>query len=730
MVFVRNMLIEWQVDDGNVRIDRVLYLNPSTRQMVTICVMNQRELWVVREYAEIEEAIAAGKAVILDKDPYMLLDKSEQELSPAERKLRDKAWSAIAYLFENGDSNIFDPAQRGRLIAEAAIRAGTTRRVIYKYLRRYMQGGLRKNALLPHFEQCGAPGREKPCGEKKRGRRSKLEQQQNRAIGINVDAAVREKFRRGYKKYYLKENGPTLRATFQATLEDFFRTDYEMQQGVLRCKLPPPEKRPSFWQFRYWVNKERKISSEIIARQGHRTYNGKYRPLIGNSSKMAIGPGSLYMIDATITDYYLVNSFDPTRLLGRAVFYKVVDLLTWTIAGIDIGFNNASKLGAMLAIYNATRDKVAYCADHGVPIKPYEWPHKFVPEGLLADRGELLSDNADNIVGGLDLPVYNTPPYRGDLKYLVEQEFHRMNQRLLDLIPSAIYGKRERGDRDPRLDACLTPQMARQIAILDALDHNKNHRLSVKWLDAFMIEDQVERYPLDLWNWGMTYRAGHLRVMPDDLIRVNLLPQALATVTGHGICFNEMYYTCPTAEAEEWFVKARVRGMWDLPVVYDPRLPANIYLRLDNGRRLERCQRLERDEKFAGRDLEEIQDFFEGQQVLDQVAEFRKQDTTAELHDKVKDIVEPAQAAAKAARAGMSNNAFLKGMRENKQEAREEEAQENAWIFPADVTMTDAVFSNPEPDEESIEEIDALTDLFVDAIDLLEQITDEELSND
>ena len=604
MLLIKNMLIEWHGEGGEKRVERILYIDPITQQMSTICVTNLRELWVVQECAQVVAAVIEGKARVLDEDPYIRLDKPEHELSTIDLELRDKAWAAIRHLFENGASDIFDPRQRGRLIADAAKRATTTKMVIYKYIRRYLQGGMRKNALLPHFYACGAPGKEKPCGERKRGRPSKLSQDENQIIGINVDAQVREKFRRGYEKHYLKADEPNFKLAFQRTLEDFFRTEWVLEKGVLVQKLPPRENRP--------------------------TFNAKYRPLIGNTSKLAIGPGYLYMIDATPTDYYLVNSLDPRRLLGRAVFYKVVDVLTWTIVGVDVGLHNPSWLGAMLAIYNATRNKVEFCAEHGIEITWDEWPVNFLSEGLLADRGELKSDNADNLAGALDLPVFNTPPYRGDLKYLVEQEFHRTHQRLRNFIPSAFNATRKRGDRDPRLDACLTPREARQISILDALDHNKNFHLSVKWLDEFMIQDQVERYPLDLWNWGITHRAGHLRTMPADLIRANLLPQGTARVTGHGIQFKGMSYTCSTAEAEDWFVKARVRGSWELPIVFDPRLPETIYLRLDNGRRMERCQRLDRDDKFAGRDLEEIEDFVDGQQVLDQAAVYRRQDTDAE----------------------------------------------------------------------------------------------------
>jgi hypothetical protein len=62
--------------------------------------------------------------------------------------------------------------------------------------------------------------------------------------------------------------------------------------------------------------------------------------------------------------------------------------------------------------------------------------------------------------------------------------------------------------------------------------------------DSFMIADAVERYPLDLWNWGIRNCSGHLRTLPREIVRLNLLPRKQATITPQGIRFEpELYYT-------------------------------------------------------------------------------------------------------------------------------------------------------------------------------------------
>jgi hypothetical protein len=77
----------------------------------------------------------------------------------------------------------------------------------------------------------------------------------------------------------------------------------------------------------------------------------------------------------------------------------------------------------MLALENATLNKVAFCQEFGIQIDEADWPSHHLPEGILADRGELEGYNADNLVNALNVRVSNTPPYRADWKGIVERNF-------------------------------------------------------------------------------------------------------------------------------------------------------------------------------------------------------------------------------------------------------------------------------------------------------------------
>jgi putative transposase len=682
-----NMLVEWQTDGNDRRVDRVLWIDPTATNVVMIDIADNRALPVWRSYAEIESALVTTKVHILELDPYARLLCPESSLSENERRRRDESWSLIAPLVKEPGGEIFLPAERGPLVAAVAEHTGRTKRLIYGYLRRYWQSGQTKNALLPHFDRCGGKGKERSSSERKRGRPSTIGRATGQPTGINVDADIRERFHRGIRLFYENRAGRRLTQAYQLTLEKFFHTGYELRDGVLVPVLRPADELPTLSQFRYWYEKERNPAQAIAARKGQRRFETDHRAVLGDSTHMAFGPGSLYQIDATPGDIYLVSSLDPSRIIGRPVIYVVIDVFSRLIAGLGVSLEGPSWLSAMLALENATLDKVAFCAEYGISITEDEWPSHHLPEALLADRGELEGYNADNLVNALGVCVSNTAPYRADWKGIVEQNFRLSNEKLIHWLPGAVYQARQRGDADYRLDACLNLYQFRQLMIYCVLHHNNEHRMDWYRLDEFMIGDHVDPYPIDLWNWGVQNRVGHLRAMAQDVVRLNLLPQKEASVTRNGILFQGLHYGCDLALQEQWFVRARERGSWRLPVVYDPRKLDVIYLRLDHGQRVEPCYLHESDRTFCGHDWQDTLDYLELRKQASKSARTRQQQADAELHARIEHIVGPAKKQAEEARRGQSKRSRLAGIKDNRKAEREIERRDGAWqLAPEEVT--------------------------------------------
>ncbi len=705
--FCTNTLLEYRLNEGKTRTERILWIDPSGDLFVTIDIDRRNKhalpIWKTRE--EIKSALATGSANIAASDPWAVLllhedkpleDKRLEKRRIMRQKHRDRAWAAIEPLIKDKSGRLFDPHQRGELIADLARKgieedAKKERKgFIYDSLRRYWQGGQTKNALLPFFGECGATGKERVGKDHKLGRPSAQARIGNTPAGIILTDDVRSKLFRGYEEFYVSGKEKTLPNAHQRTLETYFST-LDVRDGPNGKKifvpiLLPADQLPSFLQLRYIHEKYDDLTRLLISREGERRFALRHRAILGESTHLAWGPGTLYQGDSTIGDIHLVSSRDRSRLIGRPVIYVIIDVVTRVIVGFSVSLQGPSWLGMMLALYNATVDKVAYCKEYGIDITEDMWPSHGLPEAILGDRGELEGYDSTNLVDSLDIDVSNTSPYRCDWKAICEQNFRIISDDVIHWKPGAVYTKRERGDKDYRLEACLTLPEFREMMIRCILKHNNHHRMDWYDMDEFMITDHVEPYPIDLWNWGVTHRTGHLRKKEDEVIQFKLLPREPGSVTEFGIYFKGVFYTCERAIKEQWFVKARNRGRMPVTVAYDPRKLDTIYLLDKEGKPLnkegkpEACELVERERaRYQGRDWFEILDYFELQKQAEEASRLRQYQAEAEFNAQIDSIVKHAQEKTAQATKGMSKAAHLNNIEGNRQNERDDEAEKYAW---------------------------------------------------
>lgn len=187
-----------------------MWIDPSETDVATIKILQPESLPIFQKYQDLQSAIISGKARILEVDPYASLLRSEKSIPEKYRQRRDKAWNAIEPLVQDQTGQIFYSYGRGKLLNEREKQTGITKKTIYKFLRRFWQRGLTKNALLPAYDKCGAKGKEREGSERKRGRPSKLTKVNKLPTGININVAIREKFNRGIRLFYEKTEGRTL----------------------------------------------------------------------------------------------------------------------------------------------------------------------------------------------------------------------------------------------------------------------------------------------------------------------------------------------------------------------------------------------------------------------------------------------------------------------------------------------------------------------------------------
>jgi hypothetical protein len=190
---------------------------------------------------------------------------------------------------------------------------------------------------------------------------------------------------------------------------------------------------------------------------------------------------------------------------------------------------------------------------------------------LMCDRGEYLS-KAASITGAKLIPCLSyAPPYRPDLKGLVEV-LHRIEKdRQYPFIPGAIDQRRAEFELrrfDPN-EAVLT--VREYVAYLHTIfaEYNltapRHHRL-----DAHMHAAGVFPSPAGLWRWGHEMGIGVRRNLPLSELITNLLPAEDARVTRQGIMFAGKEYRSDLVDQQQWTAHARNFGGWNISAHYFP----------------------------------------------------------------------------------------------------------------------------------------------------------------
>ena len=683
MTLYCNAIIEWVSEEDDLpRLDRILWMTPTAEDSVTFCLTTPTALPVWQKSCDLLAALRDKHAHMLNTDPFQPVYIAEEAIPPPHRARRNRAWELIESLVSRPYPEPFYSKIRGRFVRETTVRTGCSKKSLYTYLRRYWRGGQTKNALLPHYDRCGGRGKIRRCLETKRGRPNKAAQSLGCVTGINVTEDIQRKFHQGIRRFYDTAKTSTLRYAYERTLEKYFHEGFEYSQGTLIPRLPSHHQLPTFGQFAYWYKKTRDVTASLKARHGPRRFQLQHRAVLGDSTQQAWGPGSLYQIDATIADVYLVSTLDRTRIIGRPTLYLIVDTFSRLVAGFSVSLEAPSWTGAMLALENAATDKVVLAKTHGIAITEEEWPARHLPETLLADRGELIGHKADQLANALGIRVANTPAYRPDWKGIVERAFRTLNDTVIKALPGAVRHDRERGDADYRLEARLDLHQFRQILIHGILDHNCHHRLDQYPLTADLIHDQVEPYPVELWQWGIENRAGHLRTLSTERLRYALLPTETARVTAKGIRFRSLLYTCDRAMKEQWFTRARTYGTWSLPIAYDPRTANVIFVKSSSPNSYEPCTLLATQRTFQDRSWWELQDFFFMQTQQREAGHTKTLQGKATTRTRTDTIIAQAQAMVPTGKRHLSASARTNHIRTNRAEERERDRQQTRWQTP------------------------------------------------
>lgn len=675
MILSINELIQFNKDSETPRIERILWIDEGNIIAFTIDINSEEAFPTLRKVRELIEGLENGNLSRIENDPHIRL-LLEDDLDNKRKEIMEKAYKVISLIADKDhEPAVYYREHRGALIRQAMKTFNISKNMVYKYLRRYWQRGKSKAALIPDYDNSGGRGKEKAIGQKKRGRPKK--HPEISGIGINVDEASKRNFRIAINRYYHNEKENTLTTAYDLMIKDFYtgagNTIFDME--IL----------PSFEQFKYWYEKEKNIQKALIARKGEKKYKLQHRAILGRSDTETIGPGSMYQIDATIGDIYLVSRYNRNWIIGRPVIYVVIDVFSRMITGLYIGLEGPSWVGAMMALANAAADKVRCCDEYGISISEEMWPCHYMPQTILGDRGEMESKQVERLVDALHVKIQNTPPYRAEWKGIVEQYFKTINTHVKPLVPGFIdVDFRQRGGNDYRYDAKLDIYQFTQIIVRCVLHHNNEHWMTSYSKDEMMIADEVKPIPIELWKWGVANRSGILRTYHEDIIKLNLMPTDKATVTAKGINYKKMLYSCDKAIEEMWFEKARNNVTWKVDISYDPRNLDYIYIRTPDGRSFEKCYLLDKS-LYSNKTYDEIVYLMEYEKYQEKLQLGNTIQSKVDLLSDIEEIVKEAEHMTNSEQdKTISKTAKVKNIRQNRKVEKEQNRLQEAFELDKD----------------------------------------------
>lgn len=648
---------------------RILWISPEAEFVYWIGLKSSSRIPKKVETAILTSYFEGGRLIEYEES-----FSYPKELTSQEKEQRDRIWKMMekALLDEPG---IYDRRGRRSHLERIEKETGIKKQNLYAYLARYWKGGKTPNAFIPEYKKRGARGRQRVGTEKRLGRPSHTES----AFGKVLDENDFHNFEKAIKKYYLTRKELSFQATYEKMLSDSYSVAVKDNGDAEHWHLLPPGKVPSIRQFRYWYQKNRDLRTEIQKRKGDAKYELSSRSVLGKSDYGQMGPGSKYQIDATVGDIYLVSQFDRSNIIGRPVMYFVIDVFSRMVTGMYIGLEGPSWVGAMMAIANAASDKVAYCKEYGISIAAEEWPCYHIPAVILGDRGEMESKNADNLVSMLGIRIENAPPYRADLKGIIEQHFRTINSNATVFLPGRVKpDMAERGGKDYRLDAKLDIRQFTAIIIKCVLYYNNSHYMEFFEKSSRMMEAGVESVPLQLWNWGCRCCPGSLRVFSEEKVKLALMPTENASVTGKGVRFKGLYYSSQEMVDGLWFEKARSKGSYRLKVSYDPRDMGKIYAWDQESEIPLPCYLLDWEKKYTGKQLGEVQ--YEQEKEKREKKRHQAQETEAKINlgREIDSIIKDAEKLS-SMQENRPKSERLAGIRGNRKEEREQIRKQEAF---------------------------------------------------
>ncbi|WP_034408196.1 DDE-type integrase/transposase/recombinase [Comamonas thiooxydans] len=443
--------------------------------------------------------------------------------------------------------------------------------------------GLTATSLRIRHDRCGAPGKERllsPESSRQESGRKTAGQRLNKALYGTYGQAIQPGMSIAWRGIILHADKkietpkPSMRARFNRIITDHFAVakKFSPEGEIVDCPLKLGEY-PNYEQVKRVLTTDINWLEKVLEKTSAGHFKRSLRGMSSRSWEGVAGPGHLYAIDSTIGDIYLRSSINPAWIIGRPIVYIIVDVWSTAIVGFYVCLTGPSWDTAQVSLFNTVAAPELLGDLWGYEMRPSLFPAPTLPYALQCDRGEYLSKRAKATGMRLNLNLSYAPPFRPDLKGIVEVMHRILKNTQYNFLPGAMDARRAEYDlrRSNPAEATMTVrhymQYLHECFFLYNLTADRSHRL-----DAHMIAANVFPSPSGLWRWGHAMGIGYRKIQADAELISTLLPtSAKGRVSRSGVSFCGNAYCSDVVESEQWSTIARTSGQgWHIPVQYYP----------------------------------------------------------------------------------------------------------------------------------------------------------------
>lgn len=384
--------------------------------------------------------------------------------------------------------NLFSVKKAKRNNDAEAILLGVSRRWLREMLKAYLRSGRNKFSLVDH----------RKGNYRKRVPHSKdYENPKN-----DVDEILKYGL-----KMFVKYGKPG--QAYDAVLRQYFREPVEAPDGssVKMVTLPEEERSVSYKMLYNYIRKHTEDYS--CKGKDERDKQNNNRQLVGNSRTGVYELGQIVEADEMELGCYVVDQNDGETVLGKAVVYCMVEVLSGICIGAYVSLENNSMRGFQQVFLSLLEPHKNQTKGYNIDYDEEDWPSMIVPNEIRCDRGsEYMSKAYSKAMGELGIRNTPVPPGCGSLKGVVES-FNGLVQTYLkaQLKNNGYVEDKYRGGDLAKGAACLTLEEIRGLVYQSVILYNR--RVFEGLIDKKYVDNNVSPTPKGIFAYEKAHgRAG------------------------------------------------------------------------------------------------------------------------------------------------------------------------------------------------------------------------------